>query len=77
MEYGLFKEEMYSTPENEAYLKKVYRLLDDMQPGTRIEIDRITQPANFRKFIRSVCLYFWDNDNTIEFDSEYKFVKKL
>ena len=76
-EYYEFQAEMYSTPENEAYLYQVYRLLKNMKPGTRIEIDRLVKPANLPKFIRCVCLYFWDIDNTIEFDREYKFIKKL
>lgn len=76
--YGRFLEEMQSTPENRAYMDRVYRLLIDLPAGGRIEISRVCLPARLRKFIGCVELYFWDSGaNKIEYSNDYKFIKKI
>jgi hypothetical protein len=75
-DYSAFLAEMQATDENTRYMNRVYGLLADAKPGDRMDIDKITAPANLRKFIGCVCLYIWDTDRA-EFDSEYKTIKKL
>lgn len=75
-DYASFLAEMQSTPEDAQYMNRVYSLLSNAKTGARIEIDKITAPANIPKFIRCVCLYICDT-NRAEFDLEYKFIKKL
>jgi hypothetical protein len=70
-----FIAQMEATPENKHYLNRVYGLLIDAQPGTRIEIDKIVAPANLRKFIGCVCVYIWDTDRAL-FDQEYRIITK-
>ena len=75
-DYSAFLAEMEATPENKAYMNRVYGLLIDMKPGSRLEIDKVVLPANMRKFIGCVCLYIWDIEKA-EFSNDYKYVKKL
>ncbi len=75
-DYSAFLDEMQATDENTRYMNRVYGMLADAKPGDLFEIDKITAPANLRKFIGCVCLYIWDT-NRAEFDNEYKTIKKL
>ena len=71
-----FLAEMEATEDNRLYMRNVYVLLENSDPGFRIEIDKFVMSANLRKFIGCVCLYILDTDKA-EFDNEYKYVKKL
>ena len=75
-DYAAFVDEMQATEENVAYMNRVYMFLNDAQPGERFEIHKLALQSNMRKFVGCVCLYFWDT-NRVEFDNEYKTIKKL
>ena len=74
-DYAAFLSEMEANEASRAYMNRVYRMLNDMPPGERVEINILAAPANLRRFIGCVCLYIWDT-NKAEFSNDYQTIKK-
>ena len=72
-----FARVMISDPDKNRYINKVYKLLNDMEPGTKINIESIVNTVTMDDFIKCVCVFIAEHPNdNYYFSNDYAFIER-